>query len=379
MDFQTQKYLMIIAGETSGDRIAALLAKEILEKHPQVRLRGLGGPMMREAGVELLRDMTSLAVVGLIEVLKNYSEFKKIFRQVLDEVDRQKPEAVILIDFPGFNLRLAKELHKRGIRIIYYVSPQIWAWGKRRIGLIRRVVNQMIVILPFEEKFYRGEGVHVHYAGHPMVDYYQNYSDAPDFEKKLSASRPRIAILPGSRPHEIQRHLPPLLEAAETLQKFLPEASFIIPCANETIFQEAAKYIGNKNFIRPFLHSMKECLTHADFAWVCSGTATLETAFFAVPMIVVYKTSAFTAFVARKVIRVPFIGLVNLVAGKELAPELLQEDFNPENLAGKTLEYLKDTNRLSMMKKELEKIREILGKPGASRRAAEIILEAVHL
>jgi lipid-A-disaccharide synthase len=379
MNSQTQKYLMIIAGEPSGDRIAALLAKEIFEKNPRVRLTGLGGPMMKEAGVELLRDMTSLAVVGLIEVLKNYSEFKKIFRQVLNEVDRQKPEAVVLIDFPGFNLRLAKELHRRGIRIIYYVSPQIWAWGKRRIGLIRRVVDRMIVILPFEEKFYREEGVHVHYAGHPIVDYYRDYSDLPDFEKKLPDGRPRIALLPGSRSHEIQRHLPLLLEAAKVLRKSLPGASFVIPCANEAIFKEAEQYIGSQNFIRPFLHSMKECLTHADFAWVCSGTATLETAFFAVPMIVVYKTSAFTAFVARKVIRVPFIGLVNLVAGKQIVPELLQQDFNPENLAGKSLEYLKDANRLSTMKKELEKIREILGKPGASSRAAEIILEAARL
>jgi len=379
MNSQTQKYLMIIAGEPSGDRIASLLAGEILMKNPQVRLTGLGGPMMREAGVSLLRDMTSLAVVGLIEVLKNYSEFKKIFRQVLHEVDHQKPEAVVLIDFPGFNLRLAKELHRRGIRVIYYVSPQIWAWGKRRIGLIRRVVDRMIVILPFEEKFYREEGVQVHYVGHPMVDHYEAYVDAQDFQRNLPAGHPRIALLPGSRTHEIQRHLPILLEAAEGLKNSLPEVSFIMPCANESILKEAEKYIGKKNFIRPFLHSMKECLTHADFAWVCSGTATLETAFFAVPMIVVYKTSAFTAFVARKVIKVPFIGLVNLVAGKPAVPELLQEDFNPTHLIGKTLEYLKDEQSLNAMKKELGTIRAILGNPGASRRAAEIILEAAHL
>lgn len=379
MDSQKQKYLMIIAGEQSGDRIAALLAEEIQQKSPGLDLIGLGGPMMRDAGVELMRDMTSLAVVGLIEVLKNYSEFKKIFRQVLEQVDRRKPEAVVLIDFPGFNLRLAKQLHKRGIRIIYYVSPQIWAWGKRRIALIRRVVDQMIVILPFEEKFYKEEGVKVHYAGHPMVDYYEKYSDVPDFEKNLPAGRPRIAILPGSRPHEIQRHFSDLLETAEILKKSMPDISFIIPCANEGIFQEAIKQTRDKNFIRPFLHSMKECLTHADFAWVCSGTATLETAFFGIPMIVVYRTSCFTAFVARRVIRVPFIGLVNLVAGKQVVPELLQEEFQPEKLAEKTLEYLNEPGGIHNMKRELGKIKEILGGPGASKRAAQIILETVQI
>ncbi|MBI1871081.1 MAG: lipid-A-disaccharide synthase [Chlamydiae bacterium] len=371
--------IMIIAGEPSGDQIGALLAQALRKENPHLKLEGLGGEMMKEAGVQILEDITKWAVVGLFEVFKNYWNFKKVFRLICERLDEERPQGVVLIDFPGFNLRLAKVIRQKGIRVIYYVSPQIWAWGKRRIKTILNTVHRMLVILPFEEAFYKASGVSVNFVGHPLVDFYETYRNKLDLKKDLNlAGRdPIIAILPGSRVNEIEKHWETLSKATDRVREKHPNAHFVIPCATRPIYETLSKKLEQHLFIHLYQNGMKECLVASRLAWVCSGTATLETAFLGVPMIVFYKIFGLTAFLIRRLIRVPFVGLVNLVADKKIVPELLQQDFNPEMLSKTTEEFLSHPALLDQIIIEEGHVRDRLGPPGASKRAALMILEEV--
>ena len=236
----------------------------------------------------------------------------------------------------------------------------------------------MMVILPFEEEFYKKEGVQVNFVGHPLADFYRNYEDQVYPEHDVTGQDPVISILPGSRFNEIDRHLEVLIETAKKVKKFFPNACFLIPCATESIHQNIQAKIGGLNYIRLYLNGVKECLAVSKLAWVCSGTATLETAFLGTPMILFYKVSPFTAFLARRLIKVSHVGLVNLVAQKKVAPELLQEDFTPEKLFHMSLDFLSNPAKLEDMKKEMNHLRSTLGGPGASERSAEIVLKEIQ-
>ncbi|MBI1882624.1 MAG: lipid-A-disaccharide synthase [Chlamydiae bacterium] len=369
--------IMILAGEPSGDKMGAQLAQALIQKDPSVELLGVGGSLMRQNGVQILEDMTRWAVIGLLEVVKHYREFRRVFRELSRTLDEWKPNAVVLIDFPGFNLRFAKRAHRKKVRVIYYVSPQVWAWGKRRLGLMKKIIDRMLVILPFEKDFYERNNMAVDFVGHPLVDEGEKQTSS-GMSKELEKFYPRISILPGSRVNEVHRHWDVLLEAARQMRREFPKICFLVPCATDYLYEEIRRSTKGEDFMHLYRGRMRECLLASQFAWVCSGTATLETAYCGVPMIVFYRVSRITAFLIRRLIQVPFVGLVNLVAAQKIVPELLQEDFKSEHLAQMTKDFLSNEKVLNETRQALREVLQKLGEPGASARAAEIILKRVN-
>lgn len=370
------KKILIVAGESSGDFHGSSLIQALRKIEPQIEISGIGGPRMRRAGCKIHFDISELSIIGFTDVLKNLAKIKRVFRRLLNEIDAQMPDACILVDYPGFNLRLAAEVKKRNIPVIYYISPQIWAWWKGRIRTIQRYVDKMIVVFNFEEALYRQAGIDVSFVGHPLLDIAYPGVSRENFCQKLDLSCEKITIglVPGSRKMEVERILPILLESAQIITKELPQTQFVLlkaPGLAEDLFSSRIKKCELplavcENQTYDFLNS-------CDFALVASGTATLETAIMQKPMLVVYKVSFLNWFIARWLIKLPFIGLVNVVAGKKIVPEFIQFQAKPPLIAKKALELLNNQDELRTIKSQLEKVRKSLGIPGASQRAAEII------
>lgn len=372
--------MIVVAGEASGDLHAAHLVKELKKLNSGLTFSGVGGGHMRAEGVTLYEDIRKLAVVGFVEVLKHFTDIKKIFYRILEEAERRKPDAVILVDYPGFNLRLAKELKKRGIKVIYYISPQVWAWDEGRIKLIREVTDKMIVLFPFEKTFYARHGLEVAFVGHPLVETVHPYPQPEQFLKSLGLSPLKITvgILPGSRQKEIERLLPVMLKAAEALYLANKNLQFLLMRA-PTIDRETID--GYLQGIRLPI-CVVDRQTHAGISasqicMVASGTATLETAILEKPMVVIYKTSFVSWLLARLFIRIPCIGLVNVVAEKKIVPECIQFDATPEKIAREIKSMLANKARLADIGKELRKVKTSLGATGASRRAAQEVLKGL--
>lgn len=371
-----KKRVMIIAGETSGDLQASHLIKSLKSHNANIDIFGVGGKRMREAGAEIICDITELAVVGFIEVLKNLGTFKKVFEKLCVLLETKKPNAVILVDYPGFNLRFAKKVKEKGIPVIYYISPQIWAWGKERVTEIKKCVDKMIVIFGFEEELYKQAGVKVSFVGHPFLDIVKPVWKKEDIIKHLHARHHsvKISLLPGSRRKEVEEHLPVMLKACEKIKKALPDTEFILSRCKELDGSIYNKII-SRSAIKP--HSLEdrpyEIMEASDLVIVSSGSATLETAIMGKPMVIIYKTSVITWLLAKNMIKIPDIGLVNVVAGKRIVPELIQFDANPLNLARESLNILKNKSLQEHIKEELVRVKEKLGESGAVERAARLI------
>jgi len=369
------KKIIIVAGEASGDLHAANLVRAIRDIQPEVKFYGLGGNKMQVAGVELFYDLTRLSVVGFSEVIKHLKTIRRIFKQLLKNIDEIKPDAAILVDYPGFNLRLAKELKKRNIKVIYYISPQIWAWGLNRVHLIKRVVDKMIVILKFEEGLYKKYGVDVSFVGHPLLDIVKPTASKVEFLKSvgLDINKTTIALLPGSRHKEVEGLLPIMLRAAQIIRLRYPLTQFLLlksSTVNEEIFR---KILASTNLsLTAVIDQTYNGLNASEFAIVTSGTATLETAILQVPMVIIYRVSFLTWLFIRKMLKIPYIGLVNVVVGKKIVPECLQYEATPEIIAKNILEIMESPERLSATKNELIKLGRSLGENGASNRAAQI-------
>ena len=369
--------IFIIACEASGDQHGAELVRAIHRMDPSIQFEGLGGREMRAAGVSLLEEMTRISALGLGDVLGKYFLFRKIFYRALAHVKETKPDLLILIDSPACNLRFAKKI-KRQIPVIYYISPQIWAWGGRRIHTIRRTVDHMLVILPFEEEIYRKAGVPCTFVGHPLLDRVRPTKRREELRLEFDAldSESVVALLPGSREPEVRRILPLMLETARLLQKKMPGLKFFMtraPHVPRKIYDEILAKFPDVS-LKNFSERLHDIISLSDFALVASGTATLETALLGTPFFLLYKASTSTFFLGRRLVRIPYIGLVNVLAGRHVVPEFIQHLARPEKIAQATQALLEDDGKRENFRKEIRKALVGLGEPGASERAARVVI-----
>ena len=367
---------MIVAGEASGDMHGASLVREMLKIDPSLIFYGIGGNKMQEAGVKLLVNAAQTAVVGLTEVISKFGTLFRIIRQVKKSLDEMKPELVILIDYPDFNLNfVAPAAKKRNIKIFYYISPQVWAWRKSRINKIKRLVDKMAVILPFEVDTYAAKGFVVDYVGHPLLDLVKPAYSKQESRKifNLDESKTTIGLLPGSRLSEVVKLLPEMLRAAEILAQKIQNVQFILPLA-DTLEKKTVDDIvyGFTIKVKVISGQTYDAVSCCDLAIVASGTATLETALLSVPMIIIYKISPLSYFIGKMIVNVKNIGLANIVAGKTVVPELIQEDVSGNRIAAEAMDILTDAERKQEMIKELAAIRSKLGDPGAARKTAHL-------
>ena len=370
--------LFLLAAESSGDLHGAALAQAIHEREPAIELVALGGPQMAAAGVELATDLTAHAAIGVSEAVRSIGVFRRAFRQAVELLDSRRPDAVVLIDSPELNLRFARKAHGRGIPVVYYICPQVWAWRRRRIRALARYVDKRLVILPFEPRFYAQHGVEATFVGHPLVDVLAGYTHHRSNAARIGLPDdfPIIGILPGSRRREIGRLLPILLEAAHRIDRNL-EATTLAVAPAPTVPPD--DYETWQDLTDDPLHVLPgrahELMAAADLLLVASGTATLEAGIIGAPMIVTYRVSALTWLLGRLLVRgVRFISLVNLIADREIVPELLQGRCTPGRIARRAVSLFRDGGLHAIMRALQTEVLPRLGPPGAAGRAADEIL-----
>ena len=364
--------LLIIAGETSGDQHGAAMVRVLREDFPDLPIFGVGGEAMRAAGVETLFDVEALNVVGLVEVLAKVPSGLLMARRLLRAARERGARVVVLIDAPGFNLSFARWAKQAGLRVVYYVSPQIWAWRQNRVDKVAHRVDKMLTLFPFEVPFYAAAGVDAEYVGHPLLDCLPGLPDRSQAAQtlELDAQRPIVALLPGSRRREVELLLEPMLAALSLIRHDLPEVQGVLPVAPTvaaTVQQIVSGFSGALTVAR---QQSLTALCAADFALVASGTATLEAGLIGTPMVIVYRVNRLTAWLAKRLLRVPHIGLINIVAERQVVPELLQEAVSPRTMAATALNVLRDSVKARRIRGELTALRATMGEGGSSRRAA---------
>ena len=364
----------LIAGEASGDLHGSNLVKALRQKDPEAICQGWGGDLMSEAGVQITKHYRDLAFMGFYEVVKNIGTIRKNFKACKEDILAFQPDVIILIDYPGFNLRMAKWIKAKGIKIAYYISPQIWAWHTSRVHAIKKLVDRMLVILPFEKTFYQQYNYEVDFVGHPLLDHLKNLPSTADFRTQHHLDeRPIIALLPGSRKQEIKKMLNGMLAVVPDFKAY----QFIIagaPSIPINYYQELIAHQNLDNAITPKIISNEtyQLLSNSHAALVTSGTATLETALFDVPQVVCYTGNALSFQLARRLIKVKYISLVNLVLDKTLVTELIQSDFNKKKITSELNNILSENHRKKVLAGYAD-LKVALGNEGASERAAERI------
>lgn len=369
---------MILAGEVSGDLHAASLVRAIKRLVPNATFTGMGGPAMREAGVETRSDILELAVMGATEVISKLPFFQRLHNQLLHEACRDRPDAVILVDYPGFNLRFAAAAHEAGLKTVYYICPKVWAWKSGRIRKMVACLDRLICIFPFEPDIFKDSGLKVDYVGNPLVDLTETERSHPAALLDWRGE-PRVALLPGSREQEIRRLMPVLAAAAKLIEAKHPNAGFIVPSPDDNIAAIARKHLDAAPE-RPSRCSVVTGKTYpvmhqANAAIIASGTATLEACLFRCPTVLTYRVSALTGWLVRRVIKIPYVGLVNILAGRFVCPELLQGESTPHKLAEAVLPLLADTPQRAAMLNGMDSVNRLLGQPGAAERAAKAVVE----
>jgi len=372
--------VMISCGEPSGDLYAGALASEILKLEPDAEISGFGSERLRSAGASLVRDFKGLSVTGLTEALRVIPRSWQNYRALVRAAEAQPPHVFVPIDFPDFNFFVARALHKRGIPIVYYISPQLWAWRRGRLNTMKRVVDRVLVIFPFEAPFYEQAGVPVTFVGHPLLEL-----TGPDVPREaflrghgLDPARPVVAMLPGSRRNELHTILPDLVRAAGLIAARVPSTQFVIaraPHLDEDLFAPLAGWPAGA--ARPIVveGQTDAVLASADVAVVASGTVTVQAALHGCPMVVVYRVGPLTYTLGKPLVHVDTYAMVNLVAGRRVVPELIQDAFTPEAAAAEALRVLTEPSHAAQVKADLAEVRAKLGTAGASRRAAEAVIE----
>lgn len=368
---------MVVAGEVSGDMLAAGLVRAIGRRAPAARFFGIGGDELRAAGTEILQDASEMAVMGFLEVAVRLRFFRRVFARMVAEAQARRPDAVILVDYPGFNLRLAARLHAAGIPVVYYVCPQVWAWHRSRMQAMARSIDLLLSIFPFEPPLFEGSGINVSFVGHPLVD--RIAAGTPATDALPWAGTPRIALLPGSRRTELDRILPAMAAAACLVEDRLPGASFILASPGPAMAEVAGRILAAQprrpRRLAVVAGGARAALATASAAMVASGTVTVEACLLRCPMIIAYRTGRLTYALARALVRVPHIGMVNLIAGRRICPELIQGEASPRALAEAIVPLAGLTPERARMVDDLGAAAARLGPPGAADRAAERVLD----
>ncbi len=373
-----KKKILLVTGEASGDLHGSKVVKALRQKNPEIQILGVGGEQIRGAGAQMVLDSSQLAVVGITEVLGLLGSLREAYGKIKEVIQKSGLSLLILIDFPDFNLMLAKVAKRAGIPILYYISPQVWAWRSGRVKKIASRVNRMAVIFPFEIPIYQSAGVPVEFVGHPLLDIMDPSAGEDCSLPEGWGGDPLIALLPGSREREMKSLLPEMIRGAEILLKKRPAARFLLPAA-PTIHAKTLKGMVRSSSLPILVVEGKTyaAIQAADMVIVASGTATLETAILGKPMVILYRVSPLSYWIGRALIKVNSIGLVNIVAGDKFVPELLQGEATGERIAAEALRILEDEPYRREMLAKLAKVREKLGTPGAAERVAGIALEMV--
>ncbi|MCG8430259.1 MAG: lipid-A-disaccharide synthase [Candidatus Omnitrophica bacterium] len=370
------KRIMIVCGEPSGDLHAGALARELLKRNPELTIEGVGGDHLRSSAAHIIADIRELAAFGLFNVITKLPRFLSLKKRLLERIRRQPYEAVILVDFSGFNLRLARELPEE-LPVFYYISPQIWASRPGRIRTVKQHIKKMIVLFPFEEEFYRSHEVPVACVGHPLLDIVRPSLDKKVFQQTygLNTQEPICALLAGSRESEIKHILPVMAQAALHMREHFPSMQFIIAQAANLATRIYTRILEDEGISAKLIQGKPyDCINAADLCLVASGTATLETAIIGKPFLIIYRMDMLNYLLYRPQIKIPYIGMVNIVAGKRLVPEFVQFQAKPEAIAGAGLALLRSPEKRVAMQEALQRVTSLLGTPGAAGRAAEIIL-----
>lgn len=365
----------VIAGEASGDLHASFLIRQLKKKLPESKFYGIGGDKMRALGVELVCDIKKISVVGFLEAFMKINEIRRVFRRVIVRMREVKPDALILVDFPGFNLRLAPVAKLHGIKVFYYITPQVWAWGHWRLRSLFKNIDHALVIFPFEERMFSAYGIKATFVGHPVLDEMTHIRGKEKFctAHNLNSKKPIVALLPGSRRGEIKRLLPIMLKIVEKIRERRTDVQFILP----TISDVAKHFILKDGNIKIIFGETSSGINTANAAIAASGSVTLETALLGIPTVIIYKLSLLSYLIVRVLIKLPYIGLVNIVRGRKIVPEFIQFSINVNEISKRILKILEGGHYANQMKEELLKVKGMLGKRGASQNAAEIILAEV--
>jgi lipid-A-disaccharide synthase len=376
------KKIMIVAGEASGDLHGSSLASELKKMAPNLSIFGIGGDKMKREGTELIFHIHKLSFMGFFEVLKNLSLVKRVMRTMVSVAESRRPDLVILIDYPGFNLRFAKRIKSLGIPVVYYISPQVWAWGGNRVKKMKELIDKMVVILPFEKDIYERFGIDCEFVGHPFLEVVKPILTSDDFQRKFDIRKNQtvVGLLPGSRWQEVEKILPLMLESCKLLKTRIKNPKFLLGLA-PTIRKEDVEDLlkQTESGVLVVEQLTYDLMKHSDLLLVASGSATLECAILGTPFIVLYKTSLWTYLIARSLVSIPHIALANVVAGQRVVPEFIQRQAIPGRIAEEMYQIVTEKDRYRAIQNELKKVKEKLGEEGASKKAAKIVYEMLFV